>query len=65
MWSHVVVQHFAHHQQVLGPTQGIGADKDGRSTQSECEPVAWFVLEPSNPQMGGFFASATILVFAP
>ena len=34
----------------------------GRSTQSELLPGAWFVLEPSKPQIPGSSPSATIFV---
>jgi hypothetical protein len=34
------------------PRTGSGHENTGRSTQSEFEPGAWFVLEPSNPQIG-------------
>ena len=37
----------------------------GLSTQSLLSPVAWFVLDPSKPQIGSSASSATILVFEP
>jgi len=46
----------------LGPRSGSGHVKTGRSTQSDDEPVAWFVLDPSKPQIGGFLPSARIFV---
>ena len=46
----------------FGPRSGSFATNTGRSTQSEFSPVAWFVLEPSKPQMPGCLPSATILV---
>jgi hypothetical protein len=35
----------------------------GLSTQSEFEPGAWFVLDPSKPQIGGCCPLGTIFVF--
>ena len=40
----------------FGPRSGSFATKTGRSTQSEFAPVAWFVLDPSKPQMPGLLA---------
>jgi hypothetical protein len=34
------------------PRKGSGYTATGRSTQSDALPGAWFVLEPSNPQIG-------------
>src|SRR5689334_1190816 len=34
------------------PRSGSGQDHTGRSTQSDLSPGAWFVLEPSKPQIG-------------
>ncbi len=45
------------------PRMGSGAMNTGSSTQSLLSPVAWFVLEPSNPQTGGSSPSGTIFVF--
>ena len=45
------------------PRIGSGHDHTGRSTQSDLSPVAWFVDEPSKPQMGRSAPSAMILVF--
>jgi len=42
---------------------GSGQVKTGTKTQSENEPVAWFVLEPSKPQISGFLPSAMMRVF--
>ena len=44
------------------PRSGSGHTNTGCSTQSESLPSAWFVLEPSKPQMGGSFPSSTIFV---
>ena len=46
----------------LGPRSGSGHEKTGFRTQSDAWPVAWFVLDPSNPHIGGFAPSATIFV---
>src|ERR1019366_3842209 len=46
----------------LAPRSGSANVATGLSTQSENLPVAWLVLEPSNPHTGGFLPSATILV---
>src|ERR1035441_7121835 len=46
----------------LGPRNGSLHTKTGRSTQSELSPVAWFVLEPSKPQIPGCLLSAMTLV---
>ena len=45
-----------------GPRRGSGQLNTGRRTQSESSPAAWFVLEPSKPQIPGSFPSATIRV---
>src|SRR4051794_2873784 len=45
------------------PRSGSGTVSTGLSTQSEFLPGAWFVLEPSNPQMGGRSPDGTIFVF--
>jgi hypothetical protein len=45
------------------PRIGSGHENTGRNTQSEFEPGAWFVLEPSKPQMGRSLLSLRILVF--
>jgi hypothetical protein len=42
---------------------GSGATLTGRKTQSELDPGACSVLEPSKPQMGGAVPSGTTLVF--
>ena len=44
------------------PRIGSGHENTGCSTQSELEPGAWFVLEPSKPQIGSSAPSARILV---
>ncbi len=44
------------------PRSGSGHTKTGCSTQSESLPAAWFVLDPSKPQIGGSLPSSTILV---
>ena len=46
----------------FSPRSGSGQTNTGWRTQSESLPVAWFVLEPSKPQIGGSFPSSTILV---
>ena len=46
----------------LGPRSGSGTMNTGRRTQSESCPVAWFVLDPSKPQIRGSSPSLTILV---
>ena len=43
------------------PRIGSGQVNTGRNTQSEFSPGAWFVLEPSNPQIGGSSPFGTIL----
>jgi hypothetical protein len=45
------------------PRIGSGHENTGRSTQSEFEPGAWFVLEPSKPQIGRSLLSFRTLVF--
>src|SRR5689334_6062007 len=45
-----------------GSRSGSGQVKTGRSTQSEFDPGAWLVLEPSKPQISGSLPSATIRV---
>src|SRR5690348_5893546 len=46
------------------PRIGSGQLKTGFSTQSDLSPGAWFVDEPSNPQIGrSFLPSSMILVF--
>jgi len=47
-----------------GPA-GVRHTKTGESTQSESLPVAWFVDDPSKPQMPGSSPSGTILVLGP
>src|ERR1019366_9740032 len=47
---------------LLSPRSGSFATNTGRNTQSELAPVAWLVLDPSNPQMPGCLPSATIRV---
>jgi len=42
---------LAHDQLVAGSRRGSGHTKTGESTQSESLPVAWFVDDPSKPQM--------------
>ena len=43
------------------PRIGSGQQKTGLSTQSDASPGAWFVDEPSNPQMG---RSSSFCVFS-
>ena len=52
------------HMTSLSPSarRGSGQAKTGWSTQSESLPSAWFVLEPSKPQIGGSLPSSTIFV---
>ncbi len=45
------------------PRIGSAKEATGCSTQSELLPGAWFVLEPSKPQMPSSPPSGTILVF--
>src|ERR1700704_1364368 len=45
------------------PRIGSGNEATGLSTRSQAWPSAWFVLEPSKPQIGGSARSARILVF--
>ena len=45
------------------PRTGSGHENTGRSTQSEFEPGAWFVLEPSKPQIGRSLPFGRTLVF--
>jgi hypothetical protein len=45
------------------PRIGSGHENTGRSTQSELLPGAWFVLEPSKPQIGRSAPSASTFVF--
>ncbi len=42
--------------------RGSGHTKTGWRTQSESFPSAWFVLEPSKPQIPGSLPPSTILV---
>ena len=45
------------------PRSGSEQVNTGRNTQSDLSPVAWLVLEPSKPQIGGVdTSSARILV---
>ena len=41
------------------PRTGSGHTKTGFRTQSELDPGAWFVLEPSKPQIGGASPTGT------
>src|SRR5512136_2151716 len=45
------------------PRIGSGHENTGRSTQSELEPGAWLVLEPSKPQIGRSLPSCRTFVF--
>ena len=45
-----------------GFRRGSGQLKTGCRTQSESLPLAWLVLEPSNPQIPGSLPSATMRV---
>src|SRR3954470_14770706 len=45
------------------PRSGSGQDHTGLSTQSDLSPGAWFVLEPSKPQIGRSAPSARTFVF--
>ena len=58
-----VLRHSARTRMSSPPRIGSGTIFTGRSTTSEASPGAWFVLEPSNPQMGGSSPSAKTLVF--
>jgi hypothetical protein len=50
VWRQVGVEYLAHHQDVVRSAQRVGDTmKTGSKTQSECAPVAWFVLDPSKP----------------
>lgn len=44
------------------PRIGSGQENTGCSTRSEAWPSAWFVLDPSKPQMGSSALSARIFV---
>ena len=44
------------------PRIGSGQVNTGRSTQSEFSPGAWFVLEPSNPQIGNSVVPASMIL---
>ena len=44
------------------PRMGSGNEATGESTQSELAPGAWFVLEPSKPQIGSSAPSCRTLV---
>ena len=59
----VGVVHLAHHQDVAAAADRSGKEATGLSTRSEAWPSAWFVLEPSKPQIGGSAPSVRILVF--
>ncbi len=52
------------HMTSLSPSarRGSGQVNTGSNTQSESLPSAWFVLEPSKPQIGGCLPSSTIFV---
>jgi len=45
------------------PRIGSGQTKTGLRTQSEFAPGAWFVLDPSNPQIGGSSPTGTTFAF--
>src|SRR5262249_22744202 len=45
------------------PRIGAGHENTGFNTQSEFEPGAWVVLDPSKPQMGSSAPSFKIFVF--
>src|SRR4051795_9875041 len=45
------------------PRIGSGHDHTGWSTQSDLSPGAWFVLEPSKPQIGRSALSGRTFVF--
>jgi hypothetical protein len=47
---------------VVAAAHGSGQTNTGFSTQSEFDPGAWFVLDPSKPQIGGASLAGTILV---
>src|SRR3990172_9549935 len=44
------------------PRSGSGQTNTGLRTQSEFDPGAWLVLDPSKPQIGGSCPTGTILV---
>ena len=53
----------SHMTRTLSPPRiGSGNENTGCSTQSELLPGAWFVLEPSKPQIGSSLPSSRILV---
>ncbi len=45
------------------PRMGSGTTNTGCSTQSELLPGAWFVLDPSKPQIGSSAPSGRTFVF--
>ena len=50
---HVDVEHLAHDELVVAAADRVrDTTTTGRSTQSDLSPGAWFVLEPSKPQIG-------------
>src|SRR5262245_36103876 len=59
----VGVEDLTQHKDVAPPRIGSGNEATGLRTRSEAWPSAWFVLEPSKPQIGRPAPSARILVF--
>ena len=58
------VSSTSHITSLLSPPRiGSGTASTGCSTQSELLPGAWFVLDPSKPQMGRSAPSGRTLVF--
>ena len=58
------VSSTSHSTSLLSPPRiGSGHDNTGFNTQSELLPGAWFVLDPSKPQIGSSAPSARIFVF--
>jgi hypothetical protein len=62
-WGVMSVSRTSHMTSLsFSPRSGSGQTKTGERTQSESCPTAWLVLDPSNPQMPGYFLSSTIRV---
>ena len=66
-WSvrrHVGEQHLAHHEDVVAAADRVGARRTRAAARSRTLlPGAWFVLEPSKPQIGRSAPSSRIFVF--
>ena len=52
---------LGHHEHVVAAADRVRVDGDRLSTQSLLSPVAWFVLEPSNPQIGS--SPSPVMIF--